>query len=64
MAAPRHLTELPVTDQTPPERGDAARNRTLLVDADYVRHQLAECGLTLQSLGDAWGSVARKLCGA
>lgn len=53
-----------MSDQTPRERGDAARNRTLLVDADYVRHQLAECGLTLQSLGDAWGSVTRKLCGA
>lgn len=35
-----------------------------LLDADYVHHQLTERGATLQSLGDAWESVARKLCGA
>ncbi|MGE2720430.1 helix-turn-helix domain-containing protein [Mycolicibacterium celeriflavum] len=34
-----------------------------LLDADYVRHQLTERGATLDSLGDAWESVARKLCG-
>lgn len=34
-----------------------------LVDADYVHHQLTEGGLTLEGLGDAWESVARKLCG-
>ena len=33
-----------------------------LLDADYVTHQL-ERGRTLDSLGDAWESVARKLCG-
>ncbi len=42
MAAPRPLNELPVTDQTPPERGDAARNRTLLLDA--ARRLIAERG--------------------
>jgi AcrR family transcriptional regulator len=34
-----------------------------LLDPDYVQHQLAERGATLQSLGDAWESLARKLCG-
>ncbi len=34
-----------------------------LLDVDYVEHQLNEGGHTLQSLGDAWESVARKLCG-
>lgn len=33
-----------------------------LLDADYVEHQL-NSGHTLESLGDAWESVARKLCG-
>jgi AcrR family transcriptional regulator len=34
-----------------------------LLDADYVEHQLRDRGQTLQSLGDAWESLARKLCG-
>lgn len=34
-----------------------------LLDADYVTHQLVDRGRTLDSLGDAWESVARKLCG-
>ncbi|BBY79368.1 TetR/AcrR family transcriptional regulator [Mycolicibacterium pulveris] len=34
-----------------------------LLDVDYVHHQLTERGATLESLGDAWESVARKLCG-
>jgi AcrR family transcriptional regulator len=34
-----------------------------LLDADYVEHQLADAGQTLQTLGDAWESLARKLCG-
>lgn len=42
MAAPRQVNELPVTNQTPPERGDAARNRTLLLDA--ARRLIAERG--------------------
>jgi len=42
MAAPRRVHELPVTDQSPAERGDAARNRTLLLDA--ARRLIAERG--------------------
>jgi AcrR family transcriptional regulator len=34
-----------------------------LLDADYVHHQLTERGQTLDTLGDAWDDVARKLCG-
>jgi AcrR family transcriptional regulator len=34
-----------------------------LLDPDYVEHQLNYGGHTLQTLGDAWESLARKLCG-
>ncbi|OBF13085.1 TetR family transcriptional regulator [Mycobacterium sp. ACS4054] len=34
-----------------------------LLHVNYVEHQLNEGGHTLQSLGDAWESLARKLCG-
>ena len=34
-----------------------------LLDADYVHRQLTERGQTLEQLGDAWESVARKLSG-
>lgn len=33
-----------------------------LLDADYIEHQLGG-GHTLKTLGDAWESLARKLCG-
>lgn len=35
-----------------------------LLDADYVHHELADRGRSLQQLGDAWETVARKLCGS
>lgn len=34
-----------------------------LLDVDYVEHQLNYGGHTLESLGDTWESLARKLCG-
>ncbi|HWY01581.1 MAG TPA: TetR/AcrR family transcriptional regulator, partial [Mycobacterium sp.] len=34
-----------------------------LLDADYIEHQLNDGGHTLETLGDAWESLARKLCG-
>jgi AcrR family transcriptional regulator len=34
-----------------------------LLDADYVHHHLTDRGQTLDDLGDAWESLARKLCG-
>src|SRR6201987_3687385 len=42
MTASLPLPELAVTDQAPHERGDAARNRTLLLDA--ARRLIAERG--------------------
>jgi hypothetical protein len=43
---------------------DAAASALLaLLDADYVQYELTERGKTLDELGDAWDSVARKLCG-
>jgi AcrR family transcriptional regulator len=34
-----------------------------LLQADFVEHQINERGLTLEQVGDAWESLARKLCG-
>jgi AcrR family transcriptional regulator len=34
-----------------------------LLDPDYVEHQLNGGGHTMETLGDAWESLARKLCG-
>lgn len=34
-----------------------------LLEADYVEHQLNHRGHTLATLGDAWESLARKVCG-
>lgn len=34
-----------------------------LLDTDYVEHQLCTPGQTLATLGEAWESLARKLCG-
>ncbi|KUI00852.1 TetR/AcrR family transcriptional regulator [Mycobacterium sp. IS-3022] len=42
MAAPRPLNALPVSTTTPHERGDAARNRTLILDA--ARKLIADRG--------------------
>ena len=35
-----------------------------LLDADYVHHELTDRGRTIHQLGDAWETVARKLCGS
>lgn len=34
-----------------------------LLQAEYVAHQLNNCGRTLEDLSRAWESLARKLCG-
>jgi AcrR family transcriptional regulator len=34
-----------------------------LLEPDYVEHQLTDRGMELEQLGDAWESLARKLCG-
>jgi AcrR family transcriptional regulator len=36
---------------------------TALLDADYVEHELTDRSRTLESLGEGWAAVARKLCG-
>jgi AcrR family transcriptional regulator len=36
---------------------------TSLLDADTVAHQMVDLGRSLETQGDAWESVARKLCG-
>lgn len=35
-----------------------------LLDADYVTHQVEDLGHDLDRQGDAWESLARKLCGS
>src|ERR1700733_4438054 len=44
------LTELTVTDSAPPERGDAARNRVLLLDA--ARRLIADRGTDAVTMDD------------
>jgi AcrR family transcriptional regulator len=34
-----------------------------LLEPDYVEHQLKDRGRSMEALGDAWESLARKLCG-
>jgi hypothetical protein len=34
-----------------------------LLDADYVTHQVNDLGRSIELQGDAWESLARKLCG-
>lgn len=56
MAASRQLRELPVAGQEPPERGDAARNRALLLDA--ARRLISERGpdaVTMDEVASAAG---------
>ncbi len=61
-----HLRHIEVLLEDAGTTGDLAAQATALsalLDPDYVHHQLTEDGATLQSLGDAWDTVARKLCG-
>jgi AcrR family transcriptional regulator len=50
MGAADGLTGLPVTDSAPPERGDAARNRLLLLDA--ARRLIADRGADAVTMDD------------
>jgi AcrR family transcriptional regulator len=59
----RHLRVLLEDAGTTGDLDAQAAALLALLDADYVHHQLADGGATLKSLGDAWESVARKLCG-
>ena len=59
----RHVRVLLEAADTTGDLDAQAAALVALLDADYVHHQLTERGQTLESLGDAWEAVARKLCG-
>ncbi|VBA55007.1 TetR/AcrR family transcriptional regulator [Mycobacterium attenuatum] len=65
-AASVHRTHVRVLLQSARTTGDLdvqADALLALLDVDYVEHRINEGGHTLQTLGDAWESLARKLCG-
>lgn len=65
-AAAVHRTHVRMLLHTAGTTGDLdAQTDALLalLDADYISHQLDDLGHSLQAQGDAWESVARKLCG-
>ncbi len=59
----RHVRVLLEAADTAGDLDAQATALLALLDADYVHHQLSDRGRTLDELGDAWESVARKLCG-
>ncbi|OBH80294.1 TetR family transcriptional regulator [Mycobacterium mantenii] len=61
-----HRTHIRVLLQAAHTTGDLdAQTDALLalLNVNYVEHQLNDRGHTIQTLGDAWESLARKLCG-
>jgi AcrR family transcriptional regulator len=59
----RHVTVLLEQAATTGDLDAQSAALLALLDPDYVHHQLTEGGQTLKTLGDAWETVARKLCG-
>lgn len=59
----RHVTVLLEEAGTTGDLDAQATALLALLDADYVHHQIADGGKTLKSLGDAWETLARKVCG-
>lgn len=59
----RHVRVLLEDAKTTGDLDAQAAALLALLDADYVHHQLTERGETLETLGDKWESLARKLCG-
>jgi AcrR family transcriptional regulator len=59
----RHVTVLLEEAATTGDLDAQATALTALLDPDYVHHQLTEGGQTMKVLGDAWETLARKLCG-
>ena len=59
----RHIRVLLEAARTTGDLDAQAFALLVLLDADYVQFQMTERGQTLDDLGDAWESVARKLCG-
>jgi AcrR family transcriptional regulator len=63
MVLRRHVLVLLSGAGTTGDLGAQADALLALLDTDYVAHQITDRGLTLDHLGDAWESLARKLCG-
>lgn len=59
----RHVRVLLASAQTSGDLDAQTDALLALLDAEYVEHQLTHAGHTLETLGDAWESLARKLCG-
>lgn len=59
----RHVRVLLAAARTTGDLDAQADALLALLDADYVEHQLNDGGHSLTALGDAWESLARKLCG-
>jgi AcrR family transcriptional regulator len=59
----RHIRVLLEAARTSGDLDAQAFALLALLDVDYVRFQMTERGQALEQLGDAWDSVARKLCG-
>src|SRR4051794_28210966 len=58
-----HVRLLLETDGTTGNIAAQAEALLALLDADHVTHLLDDVGLTVDEVGDAWESVAVKLCG-
>lgn len=59
----RHVEVLLHAAHATGDLGVQADALVALLAVDYVEHQLTEGGHTEDTLGDAWASLARKLCG-
>lgn len=59
----RHVTVLLKEAATTGDLDAQATALLALLDPDYVHHQLSVGGQTLKTQGDAWETLARKLCG-
>lgn len=59
----RHVLVLLTSAETTGDLDAQADALLALLDTDYVEHQLNDRGHTVATLGDAWESLARKLCG-
>ncbi|ASW91520.1 TetR/AcrR family transcriptional regulator [Mycobacterium marseillense] len=59
----RHVRVLLASAKTTGDLVAQADALLALLDTDYVEHQLSDGGHSLQTLGNAWESLARKLCG-
>lgn len=58
-----HVRSLLAAADTTGDFGAQTDALIALLDADYVTHELTDRGRDLQEQGDAWESLARKLCG-